>query len=125
MGKSTLLHKGNKYNIGKKLSEETRRKIGEAHKGNKYMLGRKLSEETKRKIGDIHRGKIVSVETRLKFIGNKWNVGRKHTLETREKVSVSRMGHPVSTETRSKLSIAAKKQWERKYECGHYVSASK
>lgn len=33
-------------------SEETRKKISEAHKGNKYNLGKKHTEETKKKIGE-------------------------------------------------------------------------
>lgn len=40
-----------KANKGRKLSDETKKKISEAHKG------KKLSEETKRKIGEGHRGK--------------------------------------------------------------------
>ena len=55
---------GNKYMLGKHLSEETKdrirqrnsskeniEKLSKIHTGNKYCVGRKLSEETKRKIG--------------------------------------------------------------------------
>jgi hypothetical protein len=42
--------------LGAKLSEEHKRKIGEAAKGKKYMLGKKFSEETKRKMSESHIG---------------------------------------------------------------------
>lgn len=41
---------------GKHHSEETKRKMSESHKGNKYCLGNKLSEEHKQKISEA--GKI-------------------------------------------------------------------
>jgi group I intron endonuclease len=51
-------------------SEETRKKMGEAHKGNKYNLGRKLSEEQKRLISERQRGadnqrakRVICLET--------------------------------------------------------------
>lgn len=43
------------YNLGKHLSEETKRKIGEKNRIN--MLGKVLSEETKEKIKNSHLGK--------------------------------------------------------------------
>lgn len=42
--KQRLLMLGNKPNLGKKCSEETKKKISQFHKGNKYNLGRKQSE---------------------------------------------------------------------------------
>ena len=48
-------------NFGKELSEETKRKIGEANKG------RTLSEETKRKIGESSKGRTHSEETKRKI----------------------------------------------------------
>ena len=48
---------GNKYALGNKLSEESKRKIGLANKGKKpWTTGKHLSEETKRKIGESHKG---------------------------------------------------------------------
>lgn len=49
--KSSLSKKGNKFNLGKYHTEETKRKIS------KFRKGKKLSEETKRKIGLSHKGK--------------------------------------------------------------------
>lgn len=42
------------YNLGKHLSEETKRKIGEKNKIN--GLGRKASEKTKEKMSNAHKG---------------------------------------------------------------------
>ena len=41
---------------GKKVSEETKKKISEAHKG------KKLSEEHRKKMSEVHKGKKVSEE---------------------------------------------------------------
>ena len=43
------------YNLGKHLSEETKRKIGEKNKVN--GMGRKVSEETKQKMSQTHKNK--------------------------------------------------------------------
>ena len=45
------------WNKGKKLSEETKRKIGEASKGRKH------SEEAKRKIGEASSKKVICITT--------------------------------------------------------------
>jgi hypothetical protein len=52
---------------GKKLSDETKKKIGEAKKGNTHMLGKTLSEETKKKLSDARKGKTHSDETKKKM----------------------------------------------------------
>lgn len=72
-------------------SEETREKHRVNMLGNQYWLGKRHSEETKKKIGEAHKGKIVSQETRDKqsksrkgkFCG-KDNpfYGKKHSEET-------------------------------------------
>lgn len=68
---------------GKKLSEETRRKISLARRG----FGRKQSEETKRKIGLAHKG-------------------MKHTEESKIKCGLANKGKIISESTRKKLSLA-------------------
>jgi len=60
---------------GKKLSEETCKKIGAKSKG------RILSEETKRKIGEANRGKGGGM------------LGKHHTEETKQKISDSQIGN--------------------------------
>ena len=54
---------------GRKLSEETKRKIGEVSKGKHNNLGKHFifSEEHRRKIGDATRGRITSEETKHKI----------------------------------------------------------
>ena len=47
-----------RYSLGRKHTEETKRKIGESRRGKKH------SEETKRKIGESRRGSKLSEETR-------------------------------------------------------------
>lgn len=49
------------------FTQETRDKISKAHMGNKYNLGRHPSEETKRKISNSCKGRVISEETRLKL----------------------------------------------------------
>ena len=67
---------------------ETRKKLSEA------ATGRKLSEVTKKKIGNIHRGKITSQETRKKQSENNGYAmsGRKHSPETKMKMSKAARG---------------------------------
>lgn len=60
--------KGNKlgkYNLGKKHSEEHKRKISLAHKGKKGIY--KHSEETKKKISDSNKGRKLSEEWKNKI----------------------------------------------------------
>ena len=71
--KRTLEMKTGKHMLGRPVSEETRKKIGNAHKGNKYALGKhwKLSEEwkqaqSKRMMGK-NKGKVPTEETRRKL----------------------------------------------------------
>ncbi len=64
--KMSLSHMGNKIMLGRKLSEETKKKIGlnGFHYG---MRGKKHTEETKRKMSIASRGKIISFEIRKKI----------------------------------------------------------
>lgn len=91
--------------LGKKHTEETRKKLSDAAKGKKSRLGAVLSEETKRKISESQKGKKHSEETKAKMrathitIGTKPPVlcgaknpfyGRKHTEETKQKISLAK-----------------------------------
>jgi predicted GIY-YIG superfamily endonuclease len=89
-------------------------------------VGRKLSEETKRKISEKAKGRIVSDETRAKLKGYKHSdeaklkmsifrtgkssgrKGKTNSPEMRAKQSASSKGHKKSDEFKLKLSAANK-----------------
>ena len=73
----------NPWNKGKKLSEETKRKMSESHKGIKH------SEEAKRKISEAKKG-------------------IKYSDERNEKISEALKGKKLSEETKRKLSESMK-----------------
>ena len=57
-----LRKKLSEFNKGKTLSEETKRKIGEAIKGEKHPLyGKHMSKEAKRKSSESHKGLLVGI----------------------------------------------------------------
>ena len=63
--KKKYKNKENHPSYGTHISEERKRKIGEANKGNKYCVGRRITDETKKKIGDANRNPCE--ETRMKM----------------------------------------------------------
>jgi group I intron endonuclease len=92
---ATQLHKEKKVGMyGKKHSQETIEKMKKSHKGKQYCLGRRLSDETKNKIGNSNKGKVRSEETKLKIKESHHDVsgknnpmyGKKHSQETIEKI---------------------------------------
>ena len=97
-------------NLGKELSDETKRKIGKASKGNKYNLGRKLTDEHKRKIGEAGKGRVVSDETRVKFseihkgkiIPSEMRCRISESLKGRKRPELSGDKNPMSTANRDK-----------------------
>lgn len=112
-------------NLGKHLSEESKRKIGEAHKGNTIMLGRHLSKETITKIIESRKGYKHSEETKEKLRqasrkhrhsdktklkmslmkkGKKPRLGSHQSEKTKEKLRQLNLGKKASIETRKKLS---------------------
>lgn len=56
------------------------------NKGNNYFLGKKHSEETKRKIREANEGKLFGNKYAL---GNKSMTGKKHMEETKKKISLA------------------------------------
>jgi len=100
--------------LGRRASEETRRKMSEANKGKTaWNKGKHRSEETRRKISEALKGiknpnygKHPSAETRRKLSEAHKNI----STETRRKLSESLKGHTVSMETREKLSETNKGQ---------------
>jgi len=69
---------------GKKRSDETKRKIGDAKKGKKYMLGRKHTLESRKKMSEALKGKTRTEECKQR-ISNSLK-GRHHTEETLQKM---------------------------------------
>ena len=85
------------------ITEETRRKIGDASRGRRH------SEETKQQMSQSHKN--MSDETKRK-IGDAQR-GKKRTAETCRKISESKIGkkgHPNSLELRRKLGDAARRR---------------
>lgn len=90
------------------------KKVGVGEKISKALTGRKLSEETKRKIGIAVKGRIVSEETRNKIsIANKGKIsplrGSKRppfSEETKKKMRDAQKGKKISDEQKKKQSIS-------------------
>lgn len=64
--------------------------------------GGRLTEETKRKIGEGNRGKILSAETKEKI--SKARMGTVFTEETKRRMSEARVGIKLAEETKKKMS---------------------
>jgi hypothetical protein len=60
---------------GTHISEERKRKIGEANKGNKYCVGRKITDETRRKIGDANRNPCEETRNKMSEARKGRNLG--------------------------------------------------
>ena len=91
----TLHNKGNKYMLGKHLSEETKKKMSDAKKGKKF------SEEHKKKLSEAHKN--ISKETRKKMSdakkGKKNHLGKRHSEETKKKLSEKSKGNTYTKGT--------------------------
>lgn len=82
--------------IGRKLSDEHRKKLCEASRHLKPNLGKKLSLESRKKLS-------VSLKKYYASGGIHPNLGKKASLETRKKLSLARMGKIRTPETREKI----------------------
>lgn len=74
-------------------------------------LGKKHSEETKQKIGNASKitwNKAKNLGLKRKQVGM---IGKKHSEETKQNMSLRASGRTVSEETKKKMSQAAKKRW--------------
>lgn len=101
-------------NTGKIRSEETKKKMSEANRGDKHpMFGKTPPEETKQKMRETQLGKKLSEEHKTK-IGESHKgekngfYGKTHTEETKRKLSEANVGKSHSDETKQKLSEARK-----------------
>ena len=86
--------------IGRKATDETRKKLRAAH------LGKKLTPEHRKNVGDAIRGLKRTPETIAKMRAA--HLGKTHSLETREKISRVQIGRVVSAHTRAKIGAFRK-----------------
>jgi len=104
---------------GKKLSEETKKKISERLSGEKHPLyGKNHTDATKKKISDFRRGTKMSNETKAKISHtmsqkhsgeNNPFYGKKHTAETKLKISNMGKGRTHTEEQKIKISESNKR----------------
>ena len=78
------IEKLRKVNLGRKYSDEFKKRRSEIMKGNTLRLGSSQSEETKLKMGNSRRGQVRSEETRLKMRNSA--IGKKKSPEHIRKV---------------------------------------
>lgn len=117
--KMSIIHKGNKNNLGRKLTENQIEAVRKFMTGNTYRKGKKMSQESRLKISKAlsgckapNYGKKLSETTKGKI--GEANRGKVHSLEAKEKTSKAMKGRPKKEETKLKMSESAIKRWELK-----------
>ena len=95
---------GESPNEGRTLSDEHRRRIGDA------LRGRKHNDVSRLNMSEAHRGLTQSEETKAKR--RESLCGHEVSEETRRKISEKRRGTKMSSEARRKMSESAKKRWK-------------
>lgn len=114
------------YNINRKHTEETKKKMSKISKEKgfgKWMEGRKLSEETIKKIIDKNKGRICSDETKKKISEknsgeNNGMFGKTHSDEYKEKLRLdiknfTKNAHTPESIEKMKLKMMGKKMSEQ------------
>jgi hypothetical protein len=111
-GKEFVAPKGQiPWNKGKTgvYTEETRKKQGAANIGNKYCVGRKMTEEQRIANSERQKGKKISENHRQNIskslIGNTRSVGRKHSEKTKKNMSEAHKKRHAK-EKRNKENVA-------------------
>ncbi|MEK6879654.1 MAG: NUMOD3 domain-containing DNA-binding protein [Nanoarchaeota archaeon] len=94
--------------LGRKHSEETKRKFSQQRMGNKYCLGKKCDENKKQKIRNKNKGKHRSKNTEFKKGIIPWNKGIPWSNEIKKKLSIANTGKKLSQETKVKISESLK-----------------
>ncbi len=103
--------------LGVIRTEEYKKKLSETKKrlNVRPMLGKKHSEESKRKMSIAHLGIIASNETRKKLSTlrsgkNNPMHGHEYSLSTRQKMSLAKLGKKLTAEHIENMSKSAKKR---------------
>ena len=101
--------------LGRKLSAETRAKIGASKVGNSYSLGYKHTDLARSKMRQERLGAKASAEARLKMSLS--HTGKAVAQSTRKKISASlvgncrALGNELSRETRERMSAGQRRRW--------------
>lgn len=116
VGKSTVskylkkyFPENSEYRYKRQFSEKEKEKLRQKAKGNKYSLGKKCSEENKRKMSEKNKQYRHTEEAKKKI--SQAGLGRKCSLETRKKISEAKKGRKIPPEICRKQGLA-----NRKYE---------
>lgn len=90
--------------------EITRKKHSDLKKGNKYNVGKKRTEESKKRMSDAHKGEIWS-EERKKI--HKDAINRPEVIE---KIKQARSKQIITNEHKKAISKSLKQRWKKKKE---------
>lgn len=104
----------NNPNFGRKHTPAALAKMSASSIGRKTFLGKKHTEESKKKMSDFRMGKKLSDKTRAKMSAS--HMGMKQSPEAIAKASASLTGRKFSDEHRANLSRAKKLYWAKKKE---------
>lgn len=105
--------------VGRKHSEESKKRMSESKKGEKGpMFGKRHPPETIAIIAAKNRGKVVSEETRKKISENrnpsKYWLGKQRSEETKEKIRLTKTGVKQNSATVAKRSASIKQYWKNR-----------
>lgn len=110
--------KGNTCSKGRVLSEEHKRRIGEAQRGPKhYNYGKKLSQAHKAKLCASSPHRKLTEEH--KQILRDANLGKQMPEEVKQKIRAAKIGGKLSVKHKEKISNSIKRWWSERRERVH------